>query len=138
MDVEKFVLENIDAMACELRPVEYISNLIAAAIAHDREERGGLCPIHKKVKVRCYDCIEAAIDQDREERESGDIIKLNREALAEIMADPLAAKLERLAEGRDYIKLSWMAKQWRVQAGKHECYADTPLAAVDAALEEVE
>ena len=127
MDVEKFVLENIDAMACELRPVEYISNLIAAAIAQDREERAF---------PRCAICLKAA-------PEYCEYCLKHKVRLL----DPLAAKLERpvrelvkkLHETHDHpaYKAVWDLFNAHGHCYKGPCY-EKELKAVDAALEEVE
>ena len=84
-----------------------------------------------------YDLVEAAIAQDREERAVCSKCGLNQWACTKCYPpDPFAAKLERLFMHYPLAVISKFPDGYRILYERGEFCADTPLAAVEAALEE--
>ena len=111
------------------------------------EEPGGWADIDVE------ECVTAAIAQDREEREKclfhGDRNEYCGKCIDTASSDPLAAKLEALAEKAGIPKYNQYWKAWaegdqmtgpyfHVRAGHVYRNPNTPLAAVDAELKEVD
>ena len=156
MDPEKFLEgKGWKHSLRDLLQWEHLVKDVTAAIAQDREER-------EVVAYYCPKCTERIeIAQDREEREKEPMFKDcgfdNHDndsgieiEFTPIPPDPLAAKLERLAEGADdngcYVVMRMYRKKSTVNIhGKGPLSElmtghgpDYHWAAVDAALEEVE